>query len=172
MPVATSSASSAYESASTAITTVTAAIAGAKRASAERGSFAPSRTAAIGGTRVARRAGESPATSVTRVPTSSETTIVRVAKTVSVWGRSRLSATNSSFRPTARPRPANSPITDASRPMTSASTITEPSTWRRDAPIVRSVANSRVRCATVIDNVLKITNAPTNRAMPAKVSRK
>ena len=121
---------------------------------------------------MARSAGESPAASVTRVPTSSETTIVRVAKTVSVCGRSRLSATNSSLRPIASPRPANSPITEASRPITSASTITEPSTWRRDAPTVRSVANSRVRCATVIDSVLKITNAPTNRAMPAKVSRK
>ena len=37
---------------------------------------------------------------------------------------------------------------------------TERSTWRRDAPSVRSVANSRVRCATVIDRVLKITNEP------------
>ena len=50
--------------------------------------------------------------------------------------------------------------------------MTEPSTCRRDAPTVRSVANSRVRWATVIDSVLKITNAPTNRAMPANVSRK
>ena len=97
---------------------------------------------------------------------------MRVAKTVSVWGRSRLSATNSSLRPIASPRPANSPSTEASRPITSASTITEPSTCRRDAPTVRSVANSRVRWATVIDSVLKITNAPTNKAMPAKVSRK
>jgi hypothetical protein len=37
---------------------------------------------------------------------------------------------------------------------------------------VRSVANSRVRWATVIENVLKMTNAPTNSAMPANVSRK
>ena len=79
---------------------------------------------------------------------------------------------NSSFRPTASPSPENSPMIDASRPITSASTITEASTCRRDAPIVRSVANSRVRCATVIDSVLKITKAPTNRAMPANVSRK
>ena len=61
---------------------------------------------------------------------------------------------------------------DATRPITSASTITEVSTWRRDAPIVRSVANSRVRCATVIESVLKITNAPTKSAMPANESRK
>ena len=171
-PVATSGASIAYESASTASRTVAAAMYGEKRDSAERGSFAPSRTAAIGGTRVARKAGESPANSVTRVPTSSETTIVRVAKTVSVCGRSRLSAMKSSFRPTASPSPANSPMIDASRPITNASTITEVSTCRRDAPTVRSVANSRVRCATVIDSVLKITKAPTNRAMPANDSRK
>ena len=42
----------------------------------------------------------------------------------------------------------------------------------REAPRVRSVANSRVRWATVIDRVLKITNAPTNSAMPPKPSRK
>jgi len=36
---------------------------------------------------------------------------------------------------------------------------------------VRSVASSRVRCATVIEMVLKMTKAPTNRAMPANASR-
>ena len=72
--MATSSASIAYESASTASGIVATAMYGA--AGAERGNSAPSRTAAIGGTRVARKAGESPAISVTTVPTSSETTIV------------------------------------------------------------------------------------------------
>ena len=43
---------------------------------------APSRTAAIGGTRVALSAGKIPATSVTMTPISIETTIVRVANTV------------------------------------------------------------------------------------------
>ena len=55
-------------------------------------------------------------------------------------------------------------------PITSVSTITERSTCRREAPSVRSVANSRVRCATVIESVLKITNAPTNSAMPPNAS--
>ena len=64
------------------------------------------------------------------------------------------------------------PMTDAMKPITSASTITEVSTCRRDAPIVRSVANSRVRWATVIESVLKMTNAPTKSAMPANESRK
>jgi hypothetical protein len=35
-----------------------------------------------------------------------------------------------------------------------------------DRDSVGSVANSRVRWATVIDSVLKITNAPTSSAMP------
>ena len=50
--------------------------------------------------------------------------------------------------------------------------MTERSTCRRVAPSVRSVASSRVRCATVIDSVLKMTNAPTKSAMPPKPSRK
>jgi hypothetical protein len=44
-------------------------------------------------------------------------------------------------------------------------------TCLREPPSVRSVANSRVRWATVIDRVLKITNAPTSSAMPPKPSR-
>ena len=44
------------------------------------GSTEPSRTAAIGGTRVARRAGRMLANSVTSVPTRSETTTVRVGE--------------------------------------------------------------------------------------------
>ncbi len=34
------------------------------------------------------------------------------------------------------------------------------------------MASSRVRCATVIDSVLKITNEPTKSAIPPKPSRK
>ena len=56
--------------------------------------------------------------------------------------------------------------------MTSASTITEPSTWRREAPSVRSVANSRVRWAIVIESEFAITKAPTKSAMPPNASRK
>ena len=145
---------------------------GVKREKRPRGIVAPSRTAAIGGTRVARIAGKRPATRVTRVPTSRQTTIVRVANTVSVAGSSRLSALKSAFRPTARARPLNRPTIDALRPITSASRITERSTCRRDAPRVRRVANSRIRCATVIESVLKMTNAPTKSAMPANESRK
>jgi hypothetical protein len=44
-------------------------------------------------------------------------------------------------------------------------------TCLREAPSVRSVASSRTRWATVIDSVLKMTNAPTSSAIPAKPSR-
>ena len=48
---------------------------------------------------------------------------------------------------------------------------TELSTWRRDAPSVRSSANSRERWATVTANVLKIRKPPTSTATPANTSR-
>ena len=37
--------------------------------------------------------------------------------------------------------------------------------------MVRSIPNSRTRWATVIENVLKITKAPTTRATPANTNR-
>ena len=64
------------------------------------------------------------------------------------------------------------PMIDAIRPMTSASRSTARRICFREAPIVRSVASSRVRCATVIDIVLKMTKAPTNRATAPKASEK
>jgi hypothetical protein len=42
----------------------------------------------------------------------------------------------------------------------------------REAPSVRNVANSRVRWATVIDRVLKITNDPTNSAIAPNPRKK
>ena len=73
--------------------------------------------------------------------------------------------------PLERPRPSTSPITEASRPITRPSSTTERMTCLREAPSVRSVANSRVRWATVIDRVLKITNAPTSSAMPREAEQ-
>ncbi len=145
---------------------------GAKREKRDGGSVAPSRTAAIGGTRVARIAGTSPAKSVMRMPASRLTTMVRGAKTMPAWGMSKPMAAKIELRPLASARPRNRPVTDASAPITSASTITESRTCRRDAPIVRSVANSRTRWATVIDSVLKMTKAPTKRAMMPNASKK
>ena len=79
--------------------------------------------------------------------------------------------TSSALSPLASPRPRNSPTIEASRPITSASSITDRSTWRRVAPSVRSVASSRVRWAIVIESVLAITKLPTNSAIPPKASR-
>ena len=56
--------------------------------------------------------------------------------------------------------------------MTSDSPSTAAITWRRLAPTARSSASSRSRWATMIENVLKMTNDPTNSAMNAKTSRK
>ena len=85
-------------------------------------------------------------------------------------GRSRPNAARSPFSPTAIPIPASNPIADATRPITNASITTEDSTCRRLAPIARRSASSRVRCATMIENVLKMMKAPTNSAMKAKTS--
>ena len=136
------------------------------------GSTAPSRTAAIGGTRVERSAGRKAASSVITTPTSSDTMIVRVANTVLACGRSMPNDTSSEFSPLASARPRNRPTTEASSPIRSASSITERRTWRRVAPRVRSVASSRVRWAIVIESVLAITKLPTNSATPPNASRK
>ena len=69
----------------------------------------------------------------------------------------------------ATPKPT--PMTEAVTPTAVASASTDPSTWRRAAPMVRSIANSRERWATVIDSVLKIVKAPTKIATPPKARR-
>ncbi len=141
-----------------------------KRAPLDVGSTAPSRSAATGGTRVARIAGARPLTSVTSVPTTSDTTIVRVSMTVPSDGRSAPKDLNSARRPGASTRPSSRPRIEPSRPTSRPSSSTDRITWPREAPSVRSSANSRIRCATVIEKVLKMMNAPTNSAMPPKIS--
>ena len=136
------------------------------------GSVAPSRMAETGGIRVARMAGIRLEIIVTPMPSTSETITVRAANTRPVCGSERPSAVNTALRPTARPSPAKRPTTEASSPVKKLSMRTERSTCRREAPSDRSVANSRIRCATVIEMVLKVTKAPTMTAMPAKASRK
>ena len=88
-----------------------------------------------------------------------------------LFGSVKPTASNSLNSPFARPKPTNSPVTDASRPTVNASISTALSTWRRLAPRVRRMANSRVRWAIVIDSELAITKLPTNSAMPANASR-
>ena len=131
---------------------------------------APSRRPATGGTRVARSAGKNAATTVSPVPSSSPTITVRAAITVPVLGRSMPSALNSELIRGPNPIPARTPRIAAPSPIANASITTEERIWRRFAPSVRSIANSRVRWATVIENVLKIRKAATNRATPAKIN--
>ena len=88
-----------------------------------------------------------------------------------MFGSVKPTASKSANRPEASSRPRNRPITDATTPTTSASTKIELMTWRRDAPSVRSVANSRVRWAMVIESEFAITNEPTNSAIPPNASR-
>ncbi len=111
----------------------------------DAGSTEPSRTAAIGGTRVARLAGTMLASSVTPVPTISDVVIVCDAITVPPSGRSTPSAPNRATSPLAMPTPVTMPIADAPRPIIRPSSRTERMTCLREAPSVRSVANSRVR---------------------------
>ena len=54
----------------------------------------------------------------------------------------------------AMPMPARMPTADARMPTTTDSPMIETSTWRVLAPIARSSAISRVRCATTIEKVL------------------
>lgn len=137
----------------------------------EGGSSAPSRTAAIGGTLVARRAGRTLATRVTTTPTTSETTIVRGSIESALAGSSNPALSNSFINPTAMPKPEKRPTTEARRLTTRDSITTDPSTWIREAPSVRRVANSRVRWAIVIESELTITKAPTKSAIPPNASR-
>ena len=134
-------------------------------------STAPSRRPVTGGTRVTRSAGMRDASTVSSVPSTSERMIVRAAITVPSLGRSISSAWNSALMAGAKAMPRSSPITDANSPRTNASRTTEVTSWRRLAPSVRSIANSRVRWATVIEKVLKIRKEATNSDTPAKMSR-
>ena len=161
-------ASTPYPSRSTPRTRVTAERIGVQRASRPGGSSTPS---AIGGTRVARKAGRKLANSVMSVPTRRHTTIVRAWKTVAALGRSNPVAAKTALSPFASRSPRKRPASEPRIPITSASTTTDRRIWRRVAPIVRSVANSRTRCATVIDSVLAITKLPTNSEIPANARR-
>ena len=55
-------------------------------------------------------------------------------------------------------------------PIANASTTTVRRIWPREAPSVRSIPNSVIRWATVIEKVLKIRKAPTKIATKAKTS--
>ncbi len=98
------------------------------------------------------------------MPTSSETTIVRVSSTVPLSGRSAPNSLNRPSSAGASPIPANRPSTAPTTPSSNPSPTTACMICRREAPSVRSSPNSLVRCATVIEKVLKMMNAPTTSA--------
>jgi hypothetical protein len=123
-----------------------------------------SRSASIGATRDALRAGEIAAAIVMPVPRSSDTTTVRDAMTSAVGGSLRPIAATSAFSPIASTTPTPTPTIDATSPTTAASTKTDVITCRRRAPSARNSANSLLRWATTMLKVLKMMNAPTNRA--------
>ncbi len=76
-------------------------------------------------------------------------------------------AFSAAFSRIAMPIPTSTPTIEDTTPITKASITTEVITWRPLAPSARNSASSRVRCATMIENVLKMMNAPTNRATNA-----
>ncbi len=131
---------------------------------------APSRRPVTGGTRVARMAGISAASTARPVPSTSAVMIVRLSTTVPSLGNPISSASNNRPITGAKAMPASRPSTEAKTPIANASTTTEVMIWRRLAPRVRSIANSRVRWATVIEKVLKMRKAATNSATPANTS--
>ena len=128
--------------------------------------------AATGATLAALRAGETAATIVTARPARPAMRAVRAVNTIPPAGRPKPSPLSMAFRPMATATPAASPISDAMMPTTTASSSTEPSTCRLLAPSARIRPFSLVRCATVMENVLKIMKAPTSSATTAKISRK
>ena len=119
---------------------------------------------------MARRAGTKPDTTVAMIPTAKPAMIVRGSSGRLVPPSSRPKAPSSARKPGAAARPRAIPTIEASTPITRVSASTDRRTCPREAPSVRSSANSFDRCATVTANVLKIRNPPTSSAMPANTS--
>ena len=138
---------------------------------AEVESTADSRSAASGAMREARRAGRKLASSVEPTPTTMAMTTVLVAITTPSKPRSKPALSMIALSPTASPYPTARPASDAMVPITIASPTTEVSTWRREAPSARSSADSRLRWAMRIENVLWMLNEATTRAITANASR-
>ncbi len=69
------------------------------------------------------------------------------------------------------PMPTAKPTAEPITPISNASSRTERSTCPRLAPIARSSASSWVRCATMIENVLRMRKMPTSTATRPKPTR-
>ena len=144
----------------------------ARRGDVLERSMLESRIAAMGGMRAARSAGAIAATTVTIMPSTYDQMNAAAGIAMSLAGMSRPRAPRRALSPAARKMPATKPTVDATSPTSTASNRTEPSTWRCPAPMARSSASSRLRCATTIENVLKMMKEPTSRATTPKISRK
>ena len=109
--------------------------------------------AATGGTRVDRNAGTTADSTVTPTPMRrARATTPTVSGGSPLW--TEKNDPTAALSPAARNTPSTRPITDATRPTARASIMIEPRTWCRLAPIARSSAVSRLRWATMIENVL------------------
>jgi hypothetical protein len=117
-------------------------------------SRATSRRAATGFTRLDRTAGTSAETTVMAVPTTKAVITVDGAITMDPPGTSRPTAPSRARRPNDIPTPAARPTAEATTPTTTDSNTTERTTWARLAPTARSMAMSRARWATTMENVL------------------
>jgi hypothetical protein len=137
----------------------------------ERCSAAAERIACTGGTREARNAGITAASSVTPTPTANDSTSADGGTMSPTGSRAPLCDSMTDFSITATPTPRPSPTSEAPAPTSAASTSTEPTICRRHAPNAASSASSDVRWATRIENVFRIRKIPTNRHNPEKPSR-
>ena len=99
-------------------------------------------------------AGANDDTMVTPIPTTNDTMMVRGTICSEPPGRSMPNALSSASRGLTIAIPSATPSTEERSPTTNASPRIDPFTWRPEAPRARSRPISRMRCATVIENVL------------------
>jgi hypothetical protein len=126
--------------------------------------------AATGGIRAAYRAGTQVARTVTPTPMTRAAMTVAAPTTSGPSGSVRSVAYRMPRTPAPTPTPIARPATEATRPTVAASASTEKVTCRRLAPTARSSANSLVRWATSMLNVLTIRKTATKSAIPAQAS--
>ena len=117
-------------------------------------SIAVSRIAASGGTLPARRAGSHAEVTVTISPTTMVLITAELGTTRPPLGRSIPAAFSNALRAFERPIPAKSPMKEPNRPTTTDSINIARVTCFFEAPIARSSAFSRCRCAALMENTL------------------
>ena len=129
------------------------------------------RIASTGSTAPARRAGAHAETTVTIVPKMIGTTTAETLRPRPPPMSIPLAPITALITAT-NPTPATTPTMDPRTPTMTDSTTTELVIWRRDAPKARKSANSLMRWATIMENVLAIIKVPTNKAIRPKATRK